>query len=58
MPEKYCAKCDIVYQTPEGEKGIDGCPFCSLGDFKHDNLAAKDKIKVINTSVKNWQDKV
>lgn len=48
MKEKYCPKCDTYYQTPEGDKEIDECPFCSLGDYSHDNLDADNWMSVKN----------
>lgn len=48
MKEKYCPKCDIYYQTPEGEKERNECPFCSLGDYSHDNLEADNWMSVKN----------
>ncbi|AGB40916.1 hypothetical protein Halha_0955 [Halobacteroides halobius DSM 5150] len=55
MKEKYCAKCDVYYYTPEGEKEIADCPFCSLGGLKNDNLTVRDKM--VEKNYKNFTDK-
>ena len=46
----YCAKCDLYYWTPKGDKAMEDCPFCSLGNIPHDNLSYADKKRIKNNN--------
>ncbi|PRX21214.1 hypothetical protein BX659_13212 [Orenia metallireducens] len=46
MEQNYCYKCDAYYFTPEDNKKVENCPFCSLEKVKYDNLATTGKWKI------------
>ena len=55
----YCHKCDTYYWTPEGEKEMQDCPFCSLGKVRDNNLSYAEKLqaKIIMIEEKEYKEK-